>query len=234
MTRGTDAGSFPGFSTDARRFFADLAKHNERAWFLANRDRYEHLVREPAAAFVEDLGPRLARIWPSLQWGTRGSGPGSILRINRDVRFSPDKRPYKENLGILLWLGHGAKMERPAFYFHLDARSCFFYAGFHAMPAPALERYRHAVDDGRTGPTLERLLGRLASAGMTVMEEPAYKRVPRGYAADHPRAVRLRHAGLGVHTDITAAEAADPGLPAACAAMALRARALMEWLLARD
>jgi uncharacterized protein (TIGR02453 family) len=226
--------TFPGFGRDARTFFTELAKNNNRPWFKANQARYEDAVLAPAAAFVEDLGARLARTWPSLQWGTQRNGTGSIMRIHRDVRFSPDKRPCKENLGIVLWLGPGAKMERPAFYFNLDSGGAFFYAGLHAMTDTVLGRYRRAVDDETTGAALERLLGRLAAAGMTVMEEPAYQRVPRGYAPDHPRAVLLRHAGLGVRADVTAAETGDPGLPAACAAMALRARPLVTWLLALD
>lgn len=222
---------FPGFGAGARRFFADLAKHNDRGWFEANRDRYERDVLAPAAALVEDLAPRLAKTWPGLTWGTQRSGAGSIMRIHRDVRFSADKRPYKENLGILLWIGPGAKMERPGFYFHLAARECFFYAGSHFLPKPALARYRGAVADGKRGAALERILGRLDAAGLKVMEEPAYKRVPAGYPPDHPRAILLRHDGLGVYTDVSAAEAADPGLAERLAAVALKARPLVDWLV---
>jgi uncharacterized protein (TIGR02453 family) len=226
--------TFPGFGKDARRFFAELSGHNDRTWFRANQDRYTRTVLEPAVAFVEALGSRLARSYPSLQWGTQLNGAGSIMRIHRDVRFSPDKRPYKENLGIVLWLAPGAKMERPAFYFDLEAGSSFFYAGLHRIPEPVLERYRRAVDDEATGAALVRLLARLAKGGLRVMEEPAYKRVPRGYAPDHPRSVLLRHNGLGVSADLGAAEVLDPQLPAMCAGLALRARPLMEWLLALD
>ena len=222
---------FDGFHGDARRFFAELAKHNERTWFEANRERYEREVLGPAAAFVEALAPRLARTWPGLTWGTQRSGAGSIMRIHRDVRFSADKRPYKENLGILLWIGPGAKMERPAFYFDLDARSSFFYAGYHFLPKPALARFRDAVADEPRGRALERVLARLAASGLKVMEEPAYKRVPAGYPPDHPRAALLRHDGLGVFTDLGVAELADPGLPARLAEVALKARPLVDWLL---
>jgi uncharacterized protein (TIGR02453 family) len=226
--------AFPGFGKETRRFFADLERNNTRTWFLANKDRYATVVLAPAAVFVEELGTRLARTWPTLRWGTRPNGSGSVMRINRDVRFSADKRPYKENLGIVLWLGPGGKMERPAFFFSLDARNAFFYAGLHMIPKPVLERYRRAVDDDRTGRALDLLLGRLAQAGLRVMEEPTYRRVPAGFAPDHPRERLLRHTGLGVAIDVSAAEAADPKLPAACATLALRARPLLEWLLALD
>jgi uncharacterized protein (TIGR02453 family) len=226
--------TFPGFGKNARRFFAELSENNNRAWFRANQERYTRAVLEPAVAFAEELGARLVRAYPSLQWGTQLNGSGSILRIHRDVRFTADKRPYKENLGIILWLGAGGKMERPAFYFDLEAQSSFFYAGRHRIAEPVLERYRRAVDDEATGSALDRLLGRLAKGGMRVMEEPEYKRVPRGYAPDHPRSVLLRHTGLGVAADLGTAEVADPRLPSTCAELALRARPLMEWLLALD
>jgi len=220
-----------GFGAGVRRFYADLAKNNTRTWFEANRGRYEREVLGPAAALVEGMAPRLAKTWPALAWGTQRSGAGSIMRIHRDVRFSADKRPYKENLGILLWIGPGAKMERPAFYLNLDARSAFFYAGFHVLPKPALARYRDAVADVKRGQALERILARLAAGGLEVMEEPAYKRVPAGYPSDHPRATLLRHDGLGVFTDLDAADVADPGLTARLAAVALKAGPLVDWLL---
>jgi len=76
------------------KFFADLKKHNNKAWFDANKARYETVVREPLLAFIADFGPTLRRITPHLVADPRPVG-GSMFRIYRDLRFSKDKSPYK-------------------------------------------------------------------------------------------------------------------------------------------
>jgi uncharacterized protein (TIGR02453 family) len=100
---------FKGFGHTTRDFFVGLRDNNSKAWFEEHRDRYEAGVCEPAEAFIGELGPRLAERYPGMRWDTRRNGAGSLMRINRDIRFSPDKRPYKENLGIIFWMGNGAK-----------------------------------------------------------------------------------------------------------------------------
>jgi uncharacterized protein (TIGR02453 family) len=80
------------------------------------------------------------------------------MRIYRDIRFSPDKRPYKENLGMVFWLGNGKKVERLGFYFHLSPSEVFFYGGQHMFPKPVLKKYRTAIDDNNKGDLLESIL----------------------------------------------------------------------------
>ena len=58
------------------------------------------------------------------------------------MRFSPDKSPYKQNLGIVFWIGSGKKVELPLFYLHVEADRAFFYGGQHVFPKAVLERYR--------------------------------------------------------------------------------------------
>ncbi len=223
---------FAGFGPATREFLADLSSHNDRAWFEDNRERYDTDLREPAEAFILELGPMLEREYPSVLYDTRRNGSGSLMRIHRDVRFSPDKRPYKENLGIIFPLAPGKKVEQDMFYFHIEAGSAFFYGGRHVFPPDALERYRQAVDDARRGPKLQTALKRLEGFGLRRMEDPAYRRVPRGYPPDHPRAALLRQAAIGVGVDLSPDELASPGLPARCLAAAASMRPLMDWLAA--
>ena len=77
------------FSKETVRFLAGLRRNNKKEWFEAHRDDYDHHFIEPAKAFVAALAPRLARIDPAIHAEPRVNG--SILRINRDVRFSKDK-----------------------------------------------------------------------------------------------------------------------------------------------
>lgn len=223
---------FTGFGRGARRFFADLSAHNERAWFAANRERYEAEVLEPAVALVQALGPRLAKLYPGIHFSPARNGTGSIMRIYRDVRFSADKRPYKENLGVVFWLGNGRKVESPCLYLDVEAGSSFFYAGQHRFPDPVLARYREDVAAERTGRALVAALQGLEKKGMRVLEEPAFKKVPRSFPADHPRADLLRHDGIGVSRSLGARDLAGAGLVELCVDAASAARPLLDWLLA--
>jgi uncharacterized protein (TIGR02453 family) len=89
---------FEGFAPEALRFLADLREHNEREWFQAHRDEYESLLLEPARDLVEALGAELGRFTGGVPADPRVGR--SIMRINRDTRFSRDKRPYKDHLDL--------------------------------------------------------------------------------------------------------------------------------------
>lgn len=225
---------FSGFGADARLFFKELGQNNNKAWFTTHRERYVREILEPAESFVLDLGEELSSAVPDLHFDTRRNGAGSIMRIHRDIRFSPDKRPYKENLGVILWIGEGKKVEQPAFYFHLDAERSFFYVGRHMFSKPILASYREAVDDQRRGGRLEAILSELTDAGVPLLEEPKYKRVPRGYPTDHPRADLLKYAGLGVGVEVPWDRVAKPELVAMCSKVARRSIPLIDWLSGLD
>ena len=98
--------TFTGFPTDSVKFLAELERHNNRPWFQANRERYEHSVRGPAVAFIEAMEPRLEQFAPHIYADPSPSG-GSLKRIYRNTRFSPDKTPYKTNIGIQFLHEHG-------------------------------------------------------------------------------------------------------------------------------
>jgi uncharacterized protein (TIGR02453 family) len=223
--------TFTGFSPDVQQFYQDLGRDNSRLWFSDSQARYEASIREPAEAFIVALGSQLAQAYPAISVDTRRNGAGSLMRIHRDIRFSPDKRPYKENLGIIFPLAPGKKVEVPIFYFHIDARQAFFYGGQHVLAGAALQRYRLAVDDAGSGAALEAILSRLDAHGYHAMEEPTFKRVPRPFPADHPRATLLRGAALGVGRYFEQAELDRPELVEACLQAAMAMKPLMDWLM---
>jgi uncharacterized protein (TIGR02453 family) len=90
MTNG-----FAGFSSDAFEFFRELAENNNKAWFDRNRWRYEQHVSGAFRSLLETLEPFLLKLNP--QFETAGKTNGNFSRINRDIRFSKDKSPYKSN-----------------------------------------------------------------------------------------------------------------------------------------
>ena len=184
--------AFQGFSPELPQFLADLRENNSREWFQAHRERYEAVLMQPARAFVMAMAePLKARFGPDVH--AEPKVHGSILAINRDTRFSPDKTPYKSHLDLWFWQGHGPGLsrERPGYFFRLTPESLILGAGMHAFSAEAaLAAYRRAVLDETLGPRLEHLAHYLDIRGRT------YKRVPAGLPADHPRASWLCHTGL--------------------------------------
>ncbi|MEM6959919.1 MAG: DUF2461 domain-containing protein [Myxococcota bacterium] len=168
---------FQGFPKDALAFLAELEKNNNREWFLANKPRYEAVLKAPLEAFVAD--------------GERAYGSGKKFRIYQDQRFHKDRPPYKT---------HGsAVFERRGIvhYLHVEKDHLFAACGCYQMARDQLKRFWAAIDDARSGKKLEKLLADAAKAKLEIGGS-ALKTAPRGYAKDHPRVELLRHKGLTV------------------------------------
>lgn len=191
---------FNGFPRETVRFYRELMKHNDRAWFEAHKDTYREKVLAPAVEFVLAMGERLRRIAPGVVADPRTSGAGSIFRIYRDTRFSKDKRPYKTYLGIFFWEGSGKKPESPGFYFHLEPSSLMLAVGVHVFTRPDLDAYRRAVVHRTHGPRLAKAVKRVTAKGYGV-GGGHYKRVPRGFDPEHPNAEYLLFNGLYAYSE---------------------------------
>jgi uncharacterized protein (TIGR02453 family) len=170
---------FAGWPKPALRFFRGLKQDNSKAYFEANRQVYEEQVRQPMETLVAEL--------------ERDVGPGltsKIFRLNRDLRFSPDKRPYKEHLGAFFMSSARAN----GVYLQISDDGLYIAVGCHEMAPDQLTRFRDAVA-ATAGSKLARIVDALLEDGYQV-GEPHFKRVPAGYQADHPRADLLRRNGL--------------------------------------
>lgn len=186
--------NFKGFPEKGLEFLANLTRHNEKSWFEANRGVYEESVVAPALTFITEFGALLQKeISKDIVYSTRTNGSGSLFRIHRDVRFSADKSPYKTHVGIFLWEGPGKKMSNPGFYFHLESGGAFMYAGKYEFSKEELQDFRDAVADDKRGRELEKAIAAVRKSGDYITGDVHYKRVPAGYAPDHPRAELLRH-----------------------------------------
>ena len=175
---------FAGFSNDFFAFFTDLARNNDREWFAANKDRYRSTVVEPICAFIEAMGPRLANISPHYVADPRPNG-GSMFRIYRDVRFSKDKRPYKENAACQFRHEAGKDAHAPGFYVHMAPDGVVYGGGTWKPPKPELERIRHAIADDAAG--WRRVVGDKALVDcFGAVKGDGLKRPPRGFDPDHP------------------------------------------------
>ena len=185
--------SFDGFEKGTFEFLAGLTAHNDKRWFEAHREDYERYFMEAGRSFVEALGPRLRKIDKSVSFEPKVGG--SLMRIHRDVRFSKDKSPYKTHLDAWFWTGKDKGWSAPGYFFRMHADRLLLGGGMHHFEKPHLEAFRAAVVDPKKGKALDAAVASLSKAGITVGGQ-AYKKVPRGFDPDHPRAQFLLHDGL--------------------------------------
>lgn len=191
----TEVQAFQGFPKQAFRFFKDLGANNNREWFQEHKQEYIDHVQTPAVSFLVALGEKLKSISPAITYDTRTNGAGSLMRIYRDIRFSKDKSPYKTHIGMNLWEG-ASKKETPGYHFWMDRKGGAVYGGLHVFPKPFIPVYREAAATEASGKSLARAVDQIASTdGFEVLGEQL-KRVPPGYAQDHPRGDLLRYKGL--------------------------------------
>src|SRR6202171_2833018 len=151
---------FEGWPKPALQFFHGLKRDNSKAYFEAHRSVYEEQVRQPMEALVSELERALG---PEIEV--------KIFRLNRDLRFSPDKRPYKEHLGAYL-----AGDRASGVYLQVSDDGLYVAIGSHEMAPDQLTRFRDAVG-GKGGGKLARIVAALVKDGYQGTE-PSFKRVP--------------------------------------------------------
>ncbi|MCZ7557144.1 MAG: DUF2461 domain-containing protein [Bacteroidia bacterium] len=174
---------FAGFPKDMLRFFKELKANNTREWFLENKKRYEESVREPMLSLLDDLANRLRAVDSDIEIDPRKA----LYRINRDVRFSADKSPYKTNTAAAFTLrGYDRKVDA-AYYFHIMPGEVGVGGGLYAPSGDQLKKLRPAIaanpDEFRAilaDKKFARLFGGLTGESLT--------RVPQGFDKDHPAA----------------------------------------------
>lgn len=165
------------FNPDVFEFLRRLKRNNNREWFAKNKARYQLVVVEPALSFINDFAPNLYDLSPHFLADARPTR-GSLFRIYRDTRFSPDKRPFKTHVGIRFSHSSGKDAHAPVFYLHLEPDNCFAAAGIWHPDNRALTRVRSAIvnDPDRWAGVREKL----------ALEGDRLARPPRGIDCQHP------------------------------------------------
>src|SRR5258708_14226244 len=142
------------FAAASLRFLRGLARNNKKPWFEAHRADYETHIRAPMRALIEEMDVRFARFAPELT----GDPKRSMFRINRDIRFSKDKSPYKTHAAC--WFRHRAADHRvggdaeagsAGLYFHLQPGQSFVRAGVWVAPRPGPGKDPAAIADRPAG-----------------------------------------------------------------------------------
>jgi len=189
-------------------FLKDLAAHNDKKWFAANKGRYEGDLVEPMRALVRTLTEDLAAVSKEITGDDAKSG-GSLTRIFRDTRFSRDKSPYHTHVGAHFWHRKGKKMELPGFFLRVDAKEVLLGTGMHGPDKGPLERIRKAIDADPKGwerAVRDRTFLRLWKG----LEGESLKRVPAPWPADHAHGEDLRRKDFTAFARLPAAAATKP------------------------
>lgn len=175
---------FGGFSPAFFAFFKDLKGNNERAWFEANRERFRGTVQAPMSDFIAAMAPHLKKISKEFIADPRPNG-GSMFRIHRDVRFSRDKRPYKEHAACQFRHRFARDVHAPGFYVHLSPGEVFVGGGSWMPDSDALARIRASIA-AKPAMWKKAVSAKAFTAHFGGLEGESLTRPPRGFDAGHP------------------------------------------------
>ena len=229
---------FKGLPPDFFAFFTELAENNERAWFQANKPRYEDSVVRPMTLLVADMAPRLARISKHYVADPRRS----LFRIYRDVRFSRDKSPYKTHAAAQFRheagrvsrsaANGGLGVHAPGFYVHAAPGDIFIGGGMWMPPAAQLKAVRDRIQH-RTAEWTRAVADKgfvKAYGGLSDDAAFTLKRPPKGYDPAHPAIEDLKRTSFVFGIAASEAQAKKPDFIDRIEAAFAAARAPMRFL----
>jgi len=175
--------------TSTLKFLKDLSKNNNKSWFDSHRAQYDD-AKNDFAGFVQSIIDAHSKKDPSI---AHLKAKDCMFRINRDVRFSKDKSPYKNNMGAYLNKG-GKKSIFGGYYFHCQPGQSFVGGGLW-MPMPAeLNKVRQEIDYNLE--TFKKIVTsksfRAVYDGLSKDPEYTLTRLPKGYEPDNPAAEYLK------------------------------------------
>lgn len=190
------------------QFLTELADNNNKPWFDANRKTYT-VVKDDMEQFIGEVLRTLEQIDPNISGLTAKS---CMFRINRDVRFSANKAPYKNNMGFAMTKG-GKKSPLGGYYVHIEPGKCFFGAGIYMPMPPELKKVRQEIaycyDEFKEiveNDAFKAFFGGVVVQGHTLVKTPA------GYAPDHRAAEYLKLKSIFGEHALTDAEITSPTL----------------------
>jgi uncharacterized protein (TIGR02453 family) len=190
------------------QFLKDLSKNNNKNWFETNRKKYE-VAKENDVQVVQQLINGIASFDAAI--GDL-EAKKCLFRINRDVRFSANKDPYKTNMGA--WFNEGGKkLMNAGYYFHLEPGKSFLAGGMYMPDAALLAKVRQEIDynlnDFKKIVEAKKFVA--AFGGLSKAEGMLLVRPPKGYDISNPAIAYLKHKSFVATTPLTDAQIMDKG-----------------------
>lgn len=126
------------FKSDFNEFFKELAANNHKEWFDINRERYHNHIKKPFENFIDALVSEIQEFAPEIKVNPRDC----IFRINRDIRFTKDKSPYKLNRSAFISLNGRKTSHHPGFYLRIGPENTRIGGGMFKPEKPELQKIR--------------------------------------------------------------------------------------------
>ncbi|MEP7320273.1 MAG: DUF2461 domain-containing protein [Saprospiraceae bacterium] len=123
------------------KYFKSLKKNNNKEWFDKNKTLYENKVKKPFEHLVGDIIAKMQKLHPGFHCEIKDA----IFRINRDVRFSNDKTPYKTYVSAAIVHGGRKNMVDPGLYIQITQGGLEIVGGVYMPDKEQLHRIRSAV-----------------------------------------------------------------------------------------
>lgn len=210
-------------------FLNNLQNNNTREWFKDHKKEYEAAKEEFAGlitALLEDFTNTLNPAFSSL------TAKDCIFRLNRDIRFSKDKTPYKNHFGAVLH-PEGKKTEKPLIYLHIQPNDNSFLAlGVYQPNKEYIKKIREEID--YNAEELEAIFNekefKTHFDKFAELENGILKTVPRGYPKDHPHIDLLRLKHFIVEKSISDKELLSKDSATKLAKVAIAGEPLNKWL----
>lgn len=192
------------------QFLKQLKKNNNKPWFDAHRSEYE-AARADYAAFIQKVIDTHGKKDPAIKHLV---AKDCMFRINRDVRFSKDKSPYKTNFGASINQGGKQAVHSAGYYFHFEPGASFSGGGIWMPPADVLRNIRQEIDYnlGDFTKILQSRSFKSIYGGLDADKEYKLSRVPKGYEPENPAADYLKFKSYIASVAISDEDLASPGL----------------------
>ena len=178
-------------------FLASLETNNNRDWFLANKKKYES-AKSTVAQAVDLVIQNISKFDPSVAELT---SKNCIFRINRDVRFSANKNPYKNNMGA--WIAKGGKKSYYAgYYLHFQAENSFVAAGVFMPEPPQLNAIRQEIYFNHAA--FSKVLNEKSfQQHFPQLDDYQLKNAPKGFDKEHEAVHLLKYKSYVVSKKLT-------------------------------
>jgi uncharacterized protein (TIGR02453 family) len=169
-------------SKEAVKFIDDLAQNNSTEWMHANKKRYE-AYKKDYHNYIGLVLTEMKRLDPRLE---NLEVKKCTFRINRDIRFSKNKQPYKTNIG--LWFPTNSTKNAPGYYLHFEKGNSFVAGGVYCPENTELKKIRKEIeffyDDLNEILSEKKFIEQYKT--LSVDENNKLKKAPKDFDCNHP------------------------------------------------